>query len=174
MSSETQVPVLIIGGGIVGLSAALFLAHHGIQSMVIERHQGTSIHPRSRSANARTMELFRRLGIDDHIREAVASLSASKGIHSGPSLKEVVEAKKRTEANGKLPFTGLFEPVSPVFGTFVTQDLVEPVLLDVGMKRGVVSKFYTECLGVEQDESTVTATLKDRKTGVTSTIRAEY
>lgn len=58
MSSDldsTHVPVLIVGGGVVGLSAALFLNHHGIRTTLIEKHSGTSIHPRARSVNARTM-----------------------------------------------------------------------------------------------------------------------
>jgi putative polyketide hydroxylase len=174
MVSQTQVPVLIIGGGIVGLSASLCLSHHGIYSLVIERHSGTSIHPRARSVNARTMELFRHLGIDGLVREAGASLSSSKGIHSGHSLKEVIEAKPRTKGIRKLPLTGLLAPLSPVNGTFVTQDMIEPVLVDAAREHGGDVRFYTECVGVEQDGDGVTATLKDRESGVTSTVHADY
>lgn len=174
MSSETQVPVLIIGCGIVGLSASLCLSHYGVKSLLIERHSVTSIHPRSRSVNARTMELYRRLGIEDRVREAGASLSASMGILSGNSLKEVIEVRPRAEGPRKIPFAGLLAPISPVSGTFVTQDMIEPVLVDIARERGGAVKFSTECLGVEQDGDSVTATLKDRESGVTSTIRADY
>jgi putative polyketide hydroxylase len=170
MVSQTQVPVLIIGGGIVGLSASLCLAHHGIHSLVIERHSGTSIHPRSRSANARTMEIFRRLGIDGLIREAGASISPSKGISSGHSLKEVIEAKPRTESDGKFPLPWLLASTSPVNGTFVTQDMVEPILADAVRQNGSELRFYTECLGIEQDGDSVTTTLKDRESGIASTV----
>jgi putative polyketide hydroxylase len=174
MSSHTQIPVLIIGGGIVGLSASLFLAYHGIESMVIERHSGTSIHPRARSVNARTMELYRHLGIDDRIRKAGGSMSATKGIYTGTSLKQVLDPKPRTKGVRKLPFTGLFAPVSPVTGNFVTQDMIEPVLVDAARERGVQVKFYTECVEVEQDEKGVVAVLKDRESAAVSKIRAEY
>ena len=174
MSSETQVSVIIIGGGIVGLSASLCLSRYGIKSLLIERHSGTSIHPRSRSVNARTMELYRGLGIEGRVREAGASLSASMGILSGHSLKEVIEARPRTETPRKFPLAGLLAPISPVSGTFVTQDMIEPVLADIARDRGSDVKFYTECLGVEQDDHSVTATFKDRESGVTSTIRADY
>ncbi|MCJ1227039.1 hypothetical protein MMC12_003694 [Toensbergia leucococca] len=174
MSSETQVPVLIIGGGIVGLSASLCLSHHGIHSLVIERHSGTSIHPRARSVNARTMELYRALGIEDRVREAGASLSASMGILSGHTLKEVIEARPRTTGPRKFPLSGLLAPISPVSGTFVTQDMIEPVLVDVARERRGDVRFYTECLSVEQDGDGVTATLKDRESGITSTVRADY
>jgi putative polyketide hydroxylase len=174
MVPQTQVPVLIIGGGIVGLSASLCLSYHGISSMVIERHSGTSIHPRARSVNARTMELFRHLGIDGLVREAGASLSPSFGIYSGHSLKEVIDAKPRSESAGKFPLSGLLASLSPVHGTFVTQDMIEPVLVVAARERGVEVKFYTECVGVEQDGDSVTATLKDRETGIMSTILADY
>lgn len=174
MASQTQVPVLIIGGGIVGLSASLCLAHHGIHSMVVERHSGTSLHPRARSVNSRTMEVFRHLGIDEKVREAGAAMSASFGIYRGTSLKEVVEPKPRTKGERKLPFKGLTASLSPVTGPFVTQDMIEPVLLDTAKDRGVDVKFFTECVRVEQKEDSVTATLIDRKSGATTTIRADY
>ena len=171
---DTRVPVLIIGGGIVGLSASLCLSHHGIHSLLIERHSGTSIHPRARSVNARTMELFRRLGIEDRVREAGASISASMGMYYGHSLKEVIESKPRQECPRKIPLAGLAASISPAVGTFVTQDMIEPVLVDVARERGGDLRFYTECLGVEQDGDGVTATLKDRASGATSKVRADY
>ena len=42
-----DVPVLIVGGSLVGLSTAVFLGHHGVPSLVLERHRGTAIHPRA-------------------------------------------------------------------------------------------------------------------------------
>lgn len=176
MSLETQVPVpvVVIGGGIVGLSASLFLSHYGIRSLVIERHSGTSIHPRARSVNARSMELFRGLGIEDRVREAGASISSSMGIISGSSLKELVEARPRRETPKKFPLSELLASISPVSGTFVTQDMIEPVLVDVARERGGDVRFSTECVGIEQDDDSVSATLKDRESGVTSTVRADY
>jgi putative polyketide hydroxylase len=118
------------------------------------------------------MEFYRGLGIDDLVREAGASLSPTMGIHSGHSLKEVIEAKKRTKGPRKFP--ELLAPVTPVNGMFVTQDMIEPVLLDVARERGGDVRFYTECVGVEQDGNRITATLKDRESGATSTVHADY
>ena len=174
MSSNAQVQVLIIGGGIVGLSASLCLSRHSISSLLVERHSGTSIHPRARSVNARSMELFRSLGIDDRVCEAGASMSATVGIYSGPSLKEVIEVKPRKEGPRGFPLSGLMESISPVGGVFVTQDMLEPVLLDVAKKRGGEARFNTECIDIVQDGDGVTATLKDREGGATSTVRADY
>jgi len=89
-STETvHAPVLIIRGGIVGLSAALFLAHHSIPTLLAERRSGTSTHPRARSVNSRTMELYRSINIADTVREAGASLAPSIGILSGDSVTEI-------------------------------------------------------------------------------------
>jgi 2-polyprenyl-6-methoxyphenol hydroxylase-like FAD-dependent oxidoreductase len=61
--------VLIVGGGPVGLSCAVELAHHGVPSLVLERRPEVShLRPRAKTTSARTMEHFRRLGIAEQIR----------------------------------------------------------------------------------------------------------
>jgi putative polyketide hydroxylase len=60
--TETS-PVLIVGGSPVGLSTAVFLAHHGVPTTLVERHAGSSLHPRAIGYTTRTIELFRAAGI---------------------------------------------------------------------------------------------------------------
>lgn len=61
--------VVIAGGGPVGMSAALELALHGIDSIILEsRKRDQDFPPRSHFANARSMEHFRRWGIADSLR----------------------------------------------------------------------------------------------------------
>src|SRR5204863_4218118 len=67
-----DVPVLIVGGSLVGLSAACFLGARGVPSLVVERHAGTAIHPRAALVNQRTMETYRAMGIEAAIEEAAA------------------------------------------------------------------------------------------------------
>ncbi len=72
-----SVPVLIAGGGPVGLAAAIELDLHGIASVVIERREEVSwLRPRAKTTSARTMEHFRRWGLADDLR-AAAYLPAS-------------------------------------------------------------------------------------------------
>ena len=66
----THVPVLIVGGGPVGLAASLLLSRRGIGNLLVERHPGTAIHPKARGINARTMEIFRQQGVEAGVREA--------------------------------------------------------------------------------------------------------
>jgi putative polyketide hydroxylase len=172
-TDSLHIPVLIIGGGIVGLSASLFLSHQGIPSILIERHSGTSIHPRARSVNARTMEIYRGIGISDAVREAGASLSPSMGIYSGSSVKEVIDPKPRKEKR-PIPFAGLMSETGPESGAWGTLDMVEPVLLQRAKERGVDARFFTECVCVEQDGEKVTATLKDRSDDNAYKVTTDY
>jgi 2-polyprenyl-6-methoxyphenol hydroxylase-like FAD-dependent oxidoreductase len=60
----THVPVLIAGAGPVGLSLAADLAWRGIESLIVEPLTAVHPHPRAISIGVRTMEHFRRLGLD--------------------------------------------------------------------------------------------------------------
>ncbi|EED22862.1 monooxygenase, putative [Talaromyces stipitatus ATCC 10500] len=178
-TTETiHVPVLIVGGGIVGLSASLFLSHNDIHSLLVERHSSTSIHPRARSVNARTMEIFGSIGLSELVRDAGASLAPSKGIlHSNDSFKSVMEARPRMQKNPATDTRGWFvrwAKIGPEDGTFVTQDMLEPVLLKVAAERGGDIRFHTECTGIRQDQEKVTATIQNRETGDTITVIADY
>jgi 2-polyprenyl-6-methoxyphenol hydroxylase-like FAD-dependent oxidoreductase len=68
--SAMSVPVLIAGGGPVGMTLALNLARYGIRSMVCERNEHTTRHPKMDLTNGRSMELYRRLGLTENLRDA--------------------------------------------------------------------------------------------------------
>jgi 2-polyprenyl-6-methoxyphenol hydroxylase-like FAD-dependent oxidoreductase len=68
MSDVVRAPVVIVGGGPVGLVLALMLDAHGVECAVIDEQDGTFRHPRGNTHNARTMEHYRRLGIADEVR----------------------------------------------------------------------------------------------------------
>ena len=70
---DPAVPVLIAGGGPVGLTTALELAHHGVASLVVEpRAVVEHSRPRAKTTSARSMELFRRTGAAAEIRRRAA------------------------------------------------------------------------------------------------------
>jgi 2-polyprenyl-6-methoxyphenol hydroxylase-like FAD-dependent oxidoreductase len=60
--------VIIVGGSLVGLSAAMLLGHHGVRALVVEHHRGTAIHPRAAQVHQRSMEIFRQVGIEGVVR----------------------------------------------------------------------------------------------------------
>jgi 2-polyprenyl-6-methoxyphenol hydroxylase-like FAD-dependent oxidoreductase len=59
---EYDVPVLIVGGSLVGMTMAVLLGTHGVKSLVVERHKGAAIHPRAALMLQRSMEVFRAAG----------------------------------------------------------------------------------------------------------------
>jgi 2-polyprenyl-6-methoxyphenol hydroxylase-like FAD-dependent oxidoreductase len=176
--SRKQTPVFIIGGGLVGLSAALCLADQNIPYLLIERHAGTSIHPRANGMNVRTMEIFRELGIEKEIRAAGKVLEKSNGAIEVKVLAETdLNGLKRIAPNGHelKEFIGeQVKNISPTKGCACSQDQSEPVLLKKAQQLGGDIRFYTELISFEQTKTGVQAVIRDRKTGQKETIYAKY
>ena len=63
-----KVDVFIVGGGPVGLTLAIDLGRRGIRCALVERHAAPLFVPKMELCNARSMEIFRRLGIDGEVR----------------------------------------------------------------------------------------------------------
>src|SRR5580704_16001816 len=66
----TETQVLIVGAGPVGLTLALDLGRRGVRCTLVEKNATSIQLPKMERCNARTMEIFRRLGIVDRVRAA--------------------------------------------------------------------------------------------------------
>src|SRR6516225_9635162 len=161
--------VLIAGGGLVGLSTAMFLAQQGVGATVIERLRGVSALPRAAHFHLRTLEMFRSAGIEDEVRAqsekdfmpegaivALESLAGKQIAAFIPSLNEGVEA------------------LSPCRRLFITQPGLEPILGRRAAKAGARILDGTELVGINQDGEGVTATVTDVESGDRRTLRARY
>src|ERR671921_303980 len=85
--TEEEIPVLIVGGSLVGLTTAMLLGHHGVPSLSVERHAGTAIHPRAGHFQLRTLEILRQVGLEHAAREAsLRTYHPRGGINSVESL----------------------------------------------------------------------------------------
>ncbi|MCZ4123704.1 FAD-dependent oxidoreductase [Streptomyces sp. H39-S7] len=172
MTSEIdeRVPVLIVGGSLVGLSASLFLGRLGIEHLLVERHAQTSHHPRGRGNNVRTMELFRTAGVEPLIREAASVLAENHGILQADTLtgSEQEWLFKQIDPGGALA------KFSPSGWCLCSQNDLEPVLLRSARELGGDLRFGTELICAEQDADGVTAVVRSRETGEDRTIRADY
>ncbi|SHI48836.1 FAD-dependent oxidoreductase [Streptomyces sp. 3214.6] len=165
-----RVPVLIVGGSLVGLATSLFLGRLGVRHMLVERHSGTSIHPRGRGNNVRTMELFRVAGVERSIQEAAATLAGNHGILQTPTLVgDAGEWLFRDIDPG-----GGLARFSPSSWCLCSQNDLEPVLLAHARRHGGDLRFSTELMSFESDADGVTAVAKSRETGEHTTIRADY
>ena len=68
MIQDTE--VLIVGAGPVGLTLAIDLGQKGVRCILLERKQAPEFLPKMERCNARSMEIFRRMGIAGKIRAA--------------------------------------------------------------------------------------------------------
>ena len=168
MTEPESTPVLIVGGSLVGLSTALFLGSHGIPSLVVERHPGTSVHPRVASLTARTMEIFRSVGAEEAIRAVEPPFPRASRIPLAESLVgEEVD-------NLMQDFDAYFTPASPVRGSMIAQDVLEPVLRDLARQAGAEIRHQTELVDFTQDADGVVATIRDLRSGLDSRVRASF
>jgi len=163
---DETTPVLIVGGGLVGLSTALFLSWHGISSLLVERHPGTAIHPRATGFAPRTMEMFRTVGVEAAIRQVEPPVPQDSNL---PLVESLVGQE----------FDCLQEDISslfsgPVPGSAIAQDVLEPVLRARAEQLGGDLRFGTELVAFEQDREGVTATIRERASGNTCTVRAQF
>ena len=166
---EVEVPVLVVGGSLVGLSTALFLAWHGVESLVVERHSGTAIHPRAGHFNLRTLEILRSAGLEETVkRKSREQYPPDGGISNVESLAGREIATYFTDLNA-----GVAE-FSPTIRLFINQDALEPILRARAEELGARTRYRTECTALEQDDDGVTAVLTDVATGTRSRVRARY
>ena len=167
---DERVPVLVVGGSLVGLSASLFLGRLGVRHLLVEKHSDTSHHPRGRGNNVRTMELYRTAGVDPLIREAATVLKDNHGILQAETLagQEQEWLFKEIDPGGGLA------RFSPSSWCLCSQNDLEPVLRREAVALGGDVRFSTELVSFEQDAAGVTALLRSRTDGSTRTVRADY
>ncbi|WP_329239547.1 FAD-dependent oxidoreductase (plasmid) [Streptomyces sp. NBC_00111] len=166
--SQENVPVLIVGGGLTGLSAAVFLAHHGVRSTLVERHPGTSTHPKARAINPRTMELYRAVGMEERVRSGRSPISGNTDlVHV-----ETLAGNERV----RMPNASIedISRISPAQWTLIDQNQLEPILRKRAEEVGVDLRFHTRLDAVTEDADGVTATLTDVGTGESTELHTEY
>jgi len=169
MSDVEEVPVLIVGGSLVGLSAAAFLAWQGVKTLTVERHRGTAIHPRAGHFQLRTMEVLRSIGLQDIVRRAAEDqYDLDFGIAAVESLAGRELAVFIQNLNEGV------DAVSPSTRFFMTQQSLEPLIRTRAEELGARLDYATELVSFEQDDDGVTATVRDIDTGRERAVRARY
>ncbi|CAF0981099.1 unnamed protein product [Adineta steineri] len=163
--------VLVVGGGLVGLSTALFLASRDVPTVLVERHAGSSLHPRAIGYTPRTLELFRAVGLESRIPQAPANFRlrrAKAESLSGKWFEEIpyTPPTKQTQQTQPVEY-------SPCRGAAIAQDRLEPILREKAIELGADVRFNTEHIRFEQDANGVVAWLRERN-GKEYTLRAAY
>ena len=163
-----DIPVLVVGAGPVGLSAAILLARLGISSLVVERHPSTTDHPKARGFFTRTMEILRPWGVESRIRADALPSGAFRFIW-------VESLAGREIGRVEPPRRDVPGPHSPTYVCMAAQDAFEAALRDHAVTYPQIDlRFNTELTAFAQDASGVAATLRQRDTGETLAARATW
>ena len=168
---------LIVGGGPVGLTLAIDLGRRGVRCTLIEQKEAPQFLPKMERCNARTMEIFRRMGIADKVRAAglrgdipmdvfiILSLAEPPLLHLPYPSVERARAEIRACSDGSLPL----EPYQ-----LISQYTLEPLLKSIAEGLpSVTVRYACQLESFTQDESGVIASVKHAD-GTGGAIEASY
>ena len=175
-TTEQTTEVLIVGAGPVGLTLALDLARRGVYCTLVEKNATSIQLPKMERCNARTMEIFRRLGIAERVRNAglpaaspmdvflAESMAAPQAIVHLP-YPSVADAKAQIAANND------GRPLEPY--QLISQYTLEPLLRTIVEEYPEIDvRFSCEMTSFVQDATGVTSTLTTANGS--ETIRSAY
>jgi 2,4-dichlorophenol 6-monooxygenase len=166
------VPILIVGGGPVGIANAILLARYGLDSIILERHSSRLGQPKAHVMNPRTLEILRQnriemlparqVGLSAEEAKAILFASSMTGVEYGCILHE-------ENAEGVLTITP-----EPMFNA--PQPFIEDLLLQHALEtRKVTYLRMHEWRGcIEESDKTITSSVLLRGSNTMQTIRSRY
>ncbi len=161
--------VLIVGGGITGLSTALFLARQGVRPTLVERHPSTAIMPQARAFNPRSMEIYRAIGLQEEIRDSTSLLADLPEMIGADTLAGAERFRMDVLAHVRPP-----ETMSPTDWVMIDQDELERIVRARAEDGGADIRFGAELISFTSDADGVTAVVCDLGSGADRRIRADY
>ncbi len=170
-SRHAETPVLIVGGGPVGLGLACDLGWRGIACVLVEQTDGRISHPRANVENARTMEFCRRWGIAEEIRKAATPADYPHTAIYVTSMRghEIARIERPTHG-GKAP-----TPTSPERTQRCNQLWFDPILVERARSfPSVTLRHRTRLEGFIETTDGIVADVTNLETGTHETIAAHY
>ena len=164
-------PVLIAGGGPVGLSLAIELGLRGIECVLAEKRDGSVPVPKMSGVSTRAMEFCRRWGIAEDVKSAVWLAAQRLDFVYMTSLVGYELARMRLPYDARKSETG-FSPEGPCL---CPQIFFDPILVArVRTLPSVEIRTNTTVKNFTQDADAVHAVMQDSQTGKTETLSARY
>jgi len=167
--APSELPVLIVGAGPAGLTAAVVLARYGIESLLVERRRGPSPLPRATWVSTRSMELFRTWGLEDRVRAGGVEVEWLRW-----HTDTLASADAGYASPTGFPTRDQSKAVSPTTPANVPQDHLEPVLMAYLRSLGASVELGTEVVRVEDRADRVRVVLRDTATGASRVVAARY
>jgi putative polyketide hydroxylase len=168
--NSLDAPVVIAGGGLVGMASAAFLARHGVAALVVERMRDESPLPRAAHFHLRTLELLRAIGVEQDVkRQSELEFVPEGAIVSMDSLA----GRKLADIIPSLN-VGVDDTLSPCRRLFVTQPGLEAILRHRAAEAGARVVEGSEVTAVEQDDDGVTVVVRDVDGGAERRLRTSY
>jgi 2-polyprenyl-6-methoxyphenol hydroxylase-like FAD-dependent oxidoreductase len=175
--SANDTDVLVAGAGPVGLTLAIDLGRRGVRCTLIERNPTTAPYPKMDRSNARTMEMYRRIGIVDRVRALGYPPDNSMNVYLCSRLSDppiaVLEypsvGERRKQIAESEDGRWLLEPYQ-----LVSQNKLEPLLKEVAEGTpNVTVRYGCELMDLAQDADGVTVSARTVD-GSDETLRASY
>ena len=140
--------VLVVGAGPTGLMLANQLARRGIYAMIVDRHSGPAQQSRAMAVQARTLEIYSRMGIIDQALALGARGTAANMWASG-------------QLTARIPIGDIGKSLSPFpFILMLGQDDNERIMGEKLRSQGVDVQWNTELIALEQQPDHVAVTLR--------------
>ena len=144
-----QVPVLIVGGGPIGLTASALLSQHGVENLLINDRPTTSTHPRARFLDVRTLEILRQMGLADLVTATGLPPEWLQSVRYSTTFAEPEVYRLPTESYHSIP-----RATSPVMPVMTSQDLIEPIMFEAARSfRSADVRFGARLISLQQTES---------------------
>jgi 2-polyprenyl-6-methoxyphenol hydroxylase-like FAD-dependent oxidoreductase len=164
-------PVLIVGGGPIGLALAADLGRRGVAAVLVERNENRLGPAKMLEVSVRTMEFCRQLGIAEKVRNWGFPPDWPLDSAFVTDLAGYEIGRVRTPALG----AAADSPFSPERGRPCPQTWFDPILQDCARSHPQIELRHQVALeSFTQDPDGVTATLRDQRSGATETLRAGY
>ena len=168
--------VLIVGAGPVGLTLAIALGQRGIRCTLIEKKAAPEFLPKMERCNARTMEIFRRMGLADRIRAAGLDCHVPMDVYITLALNQpaLLQLKYPSVAEARTEIAGCDDgsmPLEPY--QLISQYTLEPLLkAECEAIPAISVRYGCEFVSLSQHPDNVTATVQTK--GESHQIRAQY
>ncbi len=174
-----RVPVLVVGAGMAGLTSSIMLSRLGIDHVLIERRRAVHGLPKAHILSAKTLEIFRQLGFDEAVYAAGAPLDTFYRFNWMTSLAGPTEVHGReighVDAWGGGEDIVRYSAATPCRYTNLAQIQTEPLLNEEAKRLAPGRVRYgQELVGLSQDDSGVTARVRDIVDDTEWTVEADY